>query len=247
MIDFSPAPFVYDVFVNIGQSNLGTGGGIAPLSPYITPNPNCYIQGATYNTSGVLTTEFTSFAPIDYTTGNALGDAHGPELSMAYNHQKKFYIIKVWQGGSNLNVDWASGSDLRDKLIELVLKTKTDLKGYRIRWHLYYNQWEAEVVNTTWTNLWKANYEGLITEVFTDNGITLTSHLIAKVNPYSSSFTVNQSNGQIIMDNMKALATEQPATVLVFDDLPFVDDKHYTSVAQHEIGKRIIEAANLGR
>ncbi len=108
-----------------GQSGArGKPEGTGPPEQYKQPNPNAQITGSAQSSIFVPT-----FEVMDFDTGNFLGNPFGIEASVAFNYApSKLRIVKVSHGSTNLAVNWASGSVLRNLLIDSINYAKGEIE-----------------------------------------------------------------------------------------------------------------------
>lgn len=235
-----------DFWIIAGQSNAkGNTGGVQPNPPYISPNPNAYMVG---DSGGNLIVP--TFEPLVYNTtpslNNSLGGEHGSELRLAYRYgNQQVYFVKVTLGGTNLEVDWASGSTLRNTLISNINYAKTFAQNNNIIpvWKIYWNQWENDAVTAGYADLYQTNYENFINDVLNTTGIELSAHYIFQCNTESVFYYNNVVDGNKIITAKINNASTFNAKLVYGEGLPFHDDdKHYTSESYHKIADRIWEA-----
>lgn len=224
-----------------GQSNArGNTGGVQPVFPYLKPNPNALITGIDYRP----VREKKQFEKVEWEYNEWIGSQHGAELSICKNfYPNRVRIIKVSYGGSNLFNQWASGSELRDKLIAYInyAKQYAENNGEIPVWTFYWNQWESDAMITAWADAYEVNYKNLYDEVVS-TGIEVTNHLIHKVDTGSSFYSNYNANSIKIYDAQLANKAFYGAKFIESDDLDKHDFVHGTSEAYHTIGTRIYNA-----
>ena len=231
---------VIQVLIIAGQSNaLGTTNGIAPSAPYDVPNTNGYIMGDNTATGGGV---FPTFNIMDYATGNFVGTEFSVEASFAYSfNNNPVYIVKITQSGTNLAVSWATGSSNRNTLISFINNAKAYFitNGITVQWNLFWDQWEADTLSTSWANAYETNYKNFISEVLGSTSITLNKHIIQKVNTNSNFYINHLVDAQTILAAQTANTSFYGALLIDNDDLTLWDSVHYSAGSNITRGERL--------
>lgn len=225
------------VLVIAGQSNAeGSTGGVSVVPPYEIVNPLVKIKGFR---GGGSSQDIDTFEVLN-TNSNTLGNKNGAEGYLPYYGTKEIFVVKVVKGSTSLAVDWASGSQLRNKLIEHVNEAKTQLLGRRLRFVVYWNQGENEVASTTNCNNYFINYKGMWDEVMAETGVIPNLHLLAKPKPGSNIYSANPENTTILETKQIEIVDYYGGDRLETTGFGTVDGVHYNQDGQRIMCERIL-------